>query len=90
MKVAYRRKALNDLRSIYAHIAKENASAAAKTLLTILKSIDLLADFPRLGRKGFRQGLRELIVPSTNYIVVYRIASNVIEIVAVFHGAQKR
>jgi toxin ParE1/3/4 len=54
-----------------------------------LAALDL-EEFPRLGRTGDRAGARELVVARTPYILVYPIGGDVIEIVRVLHGAQRR
>ena len=46
--------------------------------------------FPRSGRLGQVQGTREVVVPGLPYIVVYTHDDIGVDIVAIFHGAQKR
>ena len=41
-----------------------------------------------LGRTGWKDGTRELVIPNTSYIVVYRIVEKSVEILAVLHGAR--
>jgi toxin ParE1/3/4 len=44
---------------------------------------------PYLGRPGRVANTRELVVTSTPFIVAYRVVSDRIEILAVFHGARR-
>ncbi|MGH9660026.1 MAG: type II toxin-antitoxin system RelE/ParE family toxin, partial [Bryobacteraceae bacterium] len=50
---------------------------------------DLLASQPQMGRPGRVLGTRELVVPDTPYIIPYRVRGERLELIAVFHGAQK-
>jgi plasmid stabilization system protein ParE len=43
---------------------------------------------PNSGRPGLRAGTREWVVVKTPYIVVYRVRSDVIELLHVFHERQ--
>ena len=46
-------------------------------------------DFPYLGRAGRVTGTRELVMSRTPYIVAYRIHADVLEVLAVVHGARR-
>lgn len=46
---------------------------------------------PYTGRTGIEEGTRELVIPNTPYVVVYRvIQSEAIQILRIWHGAQNR
>ena len=81
--------AVNDLQSLRQYIAQDNASAAIKVVKKILHAIDILAEQPEIGRNGRVGNTRELIVSNTPYIVPYRVNSNAIEILRVFHCAMQ-
>jgi toxin ParE1/3/4 len=49
----------------------------------------LLPDNPEMGRPGRVPGTRELVIPSTPFIVPYRLDGNTIQILRVFHGARR-
>jgi toxin ParE1/3/4 len=55
----------------------------------LVAACDRLEQFPERGRPGRRRGTRELttIWP---YVIVYRIARQRIDILAIWHGAQRR
>jgi len=55
----------------------------------ITHSVSRLVTFPEIGRRGRVPGTRELVIASQPYIVAYRIRGQIIDILAVLHGAQK-
>ncbi|MBL8545528.1 MAG: type II toxin-antitoxin system RelE/ParE family toxin [Hyphomonadaceae bacterium] len=89
MKIEWSAQALKELGAAIGHIATESPSGAARVRQQILYSVGFLADWSGMGRKG-RRGLRELVIPHTPYIAIYRPSRNVITILRVRHGAQKR
>ncbi|HEY6348531.1 MAG TPA: type II toxin-antitoxin system RelE/ParE family toxin [Candidatus Angelobacter sp.] len=89
MQVKWLRVALDNLDAEAEYIARDNPSATAKVVAAIEKAVQLLSDYPALGRPGRVHGTRELVVPGTPYIVPYRVRGNKIEILRVFHGARK-
>jgi toxin ParE1/3/4 len=72
------------------YIARDNPVAALDQLDEIERQSDLLADHPEMGRKGRKQGTRELVINRTPFILVYRVRSKAkrVEILRVLHGAQ--
>ncbi len=89
MTIAWLPEARQDLENAYSYIARDNPSAAASTVQRIVASIEILRDFPRIGRPGRVEGTRELVVSRTPYIVAYQIKTGTIEILAVIHGARR-
>ena len=73
MRVRYTRQALADLLAIADYIGEHNPAAAAKVEAAILSAIDLLADFPRLGRDRPELDARSLGIPRWPYTAYYRI-----------------
>jgi len=73
------------------YIAADNVSAALEQLERIERRVDSLADFPEQGRVGRQHGTRELVVPRTPFVVVYRVRKRppLVEILRVLHGNQK-
>lgn len=82
--------AVADRDCIMTHIAKDNVPAALEIDEKIANAVDQLDLFPEAGRVGRVSGTRELVVPRTNYIVVYRMVdkSKDVLILRVIHGAQ--
>ncbi len=85
----YTRAALRDIQAIRGYIATENPTAAERVRLSILKTIQILTEFPFLGRPGRRKGTREKTVPRLPYLVLYRIGEDELVILRVYHGAQQ-
>jgi toxin ParE1/3/4 len=89
MRVAWSRRAKQDLRELVAYIAEDSVQAAETVAGRILKAAELLADMPRSGRIGRVPGTRERVVSRTPYILIYRIVSGRIRVLRVYHGARK-
>lgn len=80
--------ARQDLLSIWEYIADDNPTAADRVLDTLDKKMALLAEHPFLGpaRPDIAPDLRYLV--SDNFVVLYRVLPDVVEIVRVLHGAR--
>jgi toxin ParE1/3/4 len=89
LEIRWLKRALANLDAEAAFIALDNPAAAARVVGTIARSVELLAQHPGLGRPGRVEGTRELVVANTPYLAPYRVRSNVVEILRVFHGARK-
>ncbi|HAG85191.1 MAG TPA: type II toxin-antitoxin system mRNA interferase toxin, RelE/StbE family [Cyanobacteria bacterium UBA12227] len=89
MSVKWLRKALQNLAQAHAYIAKDDPTAAVRTMSTIQQAVAQLAEFPNMGRIGRVEGTRELVIPSTPYFVVYRVKGNTVQILRVLHSARR-
>ncbi len=89
MQIKWTRGASRNLKEVEEYIAQDNPRAAEKTVLKILKSVELLADQPAMGRVGRTVDTRELVVSGTPYIVPYRVKEGHIQILRIFHGAMR-
>jgi len=58
--------------------------------MTLSAAVERLAELPNLGDPGRVAGTRELVVPGTPYVLPYRLKSDRLDIIAVFHGRQGR
>lgn len=88
MQVRWTSPAAQDLEEITLYIERDSESAAravAKTLFDAANSLDLM---PARGRLGRLPGTRELVVVGLPYIIVYRVTSEAVHIVHIFHGAR--
>ena len=88
MRVVWRPAADADLDAIIDHIAQDNALAAIELGDAIMRRVAELTDQPRLYRTGRVRGTREMVV-HPNYLVVYRVKGEAIEIVRVLHAARQ-
>ena len=88
MKIRWTPRATAALTEIRSHIATDNPVAARELWLSVRNYVNTkLVDHPMLGRPGRVEGTRESVV-HRNYIVVYRVTDDAIDIVAVRHAAQ--
>jgi toxin ParE1/3/4 len=87
MEIRWTRKALENLESIAAYIARDNPQRAASFVGEIKEKTLLLRQFPALGRAGRLPGTRELVVHE-NYIIPYRVKDSTVQIIRVHHVAR--
>lgn len=73
-RVVWSPPALEDREAIWAHIAADDAKAAARVDSDLRRAVSALADFPELGRPGVVRGTRE-IFPIRTYRVVYEVVA---------------
>jgi toxin ParE1/3/4 len=90
MKVEWEPRAQRDLTAILDYIVKDSPAGAARVHEQILHSVSFLVDWPDMGRQGKRRNLRELVIPRTPYVVIYRHAATLVSIVRVIHGKRLR
>jgi toxin ParE1/3/4 len=74
---------------MHAYISQDSEAAADRQIVLVSENIQRLLSFPELGRPGRVEGTRELIIAGTPYLVVYRLRSKSIRIIAVMHGARR-
>jgi toxin ParE1/3/4 len=89
VKIVWSRRAIRHLVAVRDYIARDNPQNAATVAARIVKSVDLLATQPHMGRPGRVLGTRELVVPDTPYVIPYRVRGESLELIAVFHGRQQ-
>lgn len=87
MKLLWQPNAQRDRERIYRYI-NTDAPKSARQLDLIFKQAALgLIDYPERGRSGRMAGTRELVV-HPNYILVYRVKPDLVEILTILHAAQ--
>ena len=89
MKVRWTVPAVNQLREIFNYIAERNPPAAGRVVRRIRQAVLQTARLPNSGRTGRVEGTREVVVPGTSYLVAYRIVDDVLQVLAILHGAQE-
>lgn len=89
MRLAWTESALGDLRALRVYIAEHDPKAAGKVALAILGGVERLTDFPASGRPGRLPNTRELVIPGSRYLVVYRVKDETLEILRVLHSARR-
>lgn len=88
LTLVWRPSARADLRGIISYIAERDEGAAANLGHAIEACAERLPDHPFLYRPGRVPGTREAVV-HPNYILVYRVTAEAIEIVSLVHARQQ-
>jgi addiction module RelE/StbE family toxin len=78
------------LREIRAYVARDKPKAAERLAMRIVALVEALRNHPHLGRVGAEPGIRELVIGSIPYIVLYRVQGQRVTISTIWHGAQRR
>lgn len=87
MQVVWSEPAAEDLDTIVEYIARDNLQAALGMDDLLRKSAKGLAVFPEKGKPGRVPGTREFLAHK-NYLLVYVVAPDAIQVVTVLHSAQ--
>ena len=90
MRIVWAAAAREDMTSLRAYIARDNPAAAGRIALRVIEAVEtVLPAHPAAGRPGRVPGTRELVVTGTPFIVPYRLRGGVVEVLRVYHGAQR-
>ena len=87
LTLVWRQSARDDARAIFSYIAKRNRPAAARLLAAIEACAESLPAHPYMYRPGRAPGTREAVV-HPNYILIYRVTAEAVEIVSLVHARQ--
>lgn len=88
-RVVWAPQAIEDVEAIRAYVARDSPHYADLVVERLVAAVTHLENHPRSGRavpEVDDPSIREVI--HGNYRVVYRLRSDVVEIVTVFHGAR--
>jgi toxin ParE1/3/4 len=88
MKVRWTKAALRHLHEARDYIQMDKPSAALRMVDLIEAAADRLRLFPQIGRSSKRPETREFAIPGTPFVLIYRVKSDALEILALYHGAQ--
>ncbi len=88
MHVVWSEPAEEDLDAIVEYIARDNLQAALDMDSLLRDAADGLALFAATGKPGRIPGTRELVA-HRNYILVYVVTPDAVQIVTVLHSAQQ-
>jgi toxin ParE1/3/4 len=84
------RAAIRDLREARAYIAMDDPTAAAEVVARLQRSIELIAQRPQVGRPTSDASVREWSIPGLPYVVPYRLTSDTVEIIRIYHTSRLR
>lgn len=88
LPVQWLASARDDLAAIVDYICERDGDAALRLLETIDEAVAALPEHPMLYRRGRMAGTREMVV-HPHYLVVYRLSTLAIEIIAVLHTSKQ-
>lgn len=88
LSLVWRASALDDLETIITFIAERNLPAAGRLQAVIEACAERLPDHPFLYRPGRVAGTREAVV-HPNYILIYRVTADAVEVVNLVHARQQ-
>lgn len=88
LPVVWSQDAADDLAAIVSYILEHNRPAAIKLRDRILSEAERLSYMPLGGRSGRVSNTREWVA-HPNYVIVYRVHADNIEILAVLHARQQ-
>lgn len=81
-------RALGRLDEIAAYIAKDNPPRATTFVTELRKKVDILKSH-QLGKAGRVFGTKELVL-HPNYLAVYRVKDDEVQIITILHTAQNK
>jgi toxin ParE1/3/4 len=90
VEIVWSALARSRLQEIRAFIARDKPEAAERLATRIVAMVEALRNHPRMGRVGADPGIRELVIGSTPYIVLYNVEGQRITISTIWHAAQHR
>ncbi len=87
MSIKWTITALRSVDEIATYIAKDNPARASSFVSELQIAVGKLQDHPGMGRAGRVPGTRELVL-HRNYLAIYRVTGNDVEILRLHHVAR--
>ena len=87
-RLEWRPLSLADRESIMEYIARDNSTAAIDLDLQFEAKAENARQRPKLYKPGRMKGTREIVV-QPNYVMVYRVTGDLVEILRVLHTARQ-
>ena len=87
MLIKWTRAALASVDEIAGFIAKDNPTRATSFVVELQAAVTKLLAHPGMGRAGRVPGTRELVLHK-NYIAIYRVRGDGVEILRLHHAAR--
>ena len=88
MLLKWTKTALRSVDEIAGDIAKDNPKRATSFVVELQEEVTKLQVHPGMGRAGRVPGTRELVLHK-NYIAIYRVRGDGVEILRLHHAARK-
>jgi len=90
MRIRWTPAAADDLEQIREYLAQNRPHLAQSTIVELYEAARTLKVSPHRGRPGREEDTRELILTRLPYIIVYRVRTQTIELLRIYHGSQHR
>ena len=88
MSIKWTKTALRSADEIASYIAKDNPTRASSFVIELQDAVTKLQLHPGMGRAGRVPGTRELVLHK-NYIAIYRVRGDDVEILSLHHVARQ-
>ncbi|CAI1715783.1 type II toxin-antitoxin system RelE/ParE family toxin [Serratia plymuthica] len=85
LKIKWIRKAASNFDDEYDWLYLESPQVATEFAREVFRLVSLLVTNPALGRAGRVMGTREIVMQTFPYLIPYRVKSNEIHILRIFH-----
>jgi len=88
-KLVWTDPAVEDLRELYAYIARDSELYASGFVQRLISATERLVDHAEMGRvvpESNNDSIRELLYQ--NYRIIYRLKDDQVEVLSVIHGAR--
>lgn len=89
LKIQETKLALANLDEIASYYEQQQLGLGYRFAAYYYNQIDILKSMPHIGRSGKVMGTRELVLPEFPYLVVYRVRSDFVQILRIFHQHRK-
>ncbi len=90
MRICWTPAAAADLQHISDYLKDHHPRYRQPTMRKLYETIRALKDTPYRGRPGREEGTREILFPPMPYVAVYRVREQSIEVLRLYHTAQRR
>jgi plasmid stabilization system protein ParE len=88
MNITWRPRAVDDFEQLISSASDGNTAAASRDKSLVENGVLKLVRFKELGRKTRREGVREMSIEGTPYVVVNRRLGDDILILRLFHNGK--
>jgi len=91
MHIVWLDQALIDLDELIEYISLRNPTAAIEQDRLVHRAVERLEAHPKLGKQGRLRSTREMVIPHTSFIALYRVLAEEeeIHILRILHSSQK-
>jgi len=91
MRIVWLMRARREFNHHIRYIGVQNPTAAIEQDSLISQAIERLSLYPNSGKSGRRRNTRELVIPHTPFVAIYRVvdAQDQVHILRILHSSQK-